>query len=719
MLVSVHGCCNGTMSNAMNNPQQPQGGAQPASGAHVAPQGAPYGSQYSNQYNNQYGNQYGNQYYAGQPRGMNEKPGNSFFQWIRESRVERTNNRVIAGVCGAIAQELGWNVTLVRVLMVVAAFIGGFGLFFYGLAWALLPDEDDHAILLEDLVHGHWNWSFIGVILCVLLSGVISIPLLAPGVYINGMGLLLSLLCMYLVIDHGRRRFAHPVMQNAQNAPNAPNTPNGDPGNGNGNGGYTGGGSGPVPPVPPVTPMPGAPAAGMPNAAPAQQATRPAPGPYRQYAQPQTPAPAQPFREAAPNEGRPMTNTTASNPVPTGIPAPRNGTAANGVPAAAAAPAAPTAQAADAYHYEYKGGTKVKTLRRKPAGAPIVLLFFGLLIASMAILSLTFNVNGDGLFGNLFGSARAAVLFIGGACLVLGIIIIALGCAGRRTGGLHPFAWTLMFLAVVAMAFGAAVGAVNSLNPYLLKQYTPIRVGESRVIDSSSANMEMLRKGIAVTGDGYTHSTLTIDLSDYAKHNKARQVTLNDGSTTTTSCPIETIPMTVTDARVDIKLPYGCSWDFNMDTDMLTTWNSVDVRGGLLATGVGPNLEERNGRAFNDQRSHVPYQSWDVMVSGHGFIISDARPDGTGITNWDGSLTDDMGRLCEGIGYDDDMNHVIGKDTDERVRKLAENGYYWPCLTGNPKAVANPELHVSPRLLRNASVTISYGGEIADSAKKH
>ncbi len=53
-----------------------------------------------------------------QPTQPAAKPEASFFRWIRESRVERTNDRVIAGVCGAIARELGWNVTLVRVLMI-------------------------------------------------------------------------------------------------------------------------------------------------------------------------------------------------------------------------------------------------------------------------------------------------------------------------------------------------------------------------------------------------------------------------------------------------------------------------------------------------------------------------------------------------------------------------------------------------------------------------
>lgn len=154
--------------------------------------------------------------------------------------MQRTNNRVIAGVCGAIAQELGWNVTLVRVLMVVLAFMGGTGVFFYGLAWALLPDESDGSILLEDLIHGHWNWSFIGVILCILLSGVLVVPFFGFHGAVNVMPILLSALAMYLVIDHGRRRFMRP------------NSMNGGIG---GNGGNTGGYGGPAP-APPMPPMP-------------------------------------------------------------------------------------------------------------------------------------------------------------------------------------------------------------------------------------------------------------------------------------------------------------------------------------------------------------------------------------------------------------------------------------------------------------------------------
>ena len=38
-------------------------------------------------------------------------------------------------------------------------------------------------------------------------------------------------------------------------------------------------------------------------------------------------------------------------------------------------------------------------------------------------------------------------------------------------------------------------------------------------------------------------------------------------------------------------------------------------------------------------------------------------------------MTGDMNELCENVGVDDDMNHAVTKNTDPRVKQLAENGY--------------------------------------------
>ena len=56
--------------------------------------------------------------------------------------VRRSDDRMIAGVCSGVADYLGVDVTLVRLVTVVGA-IFGFGslILAYVVAWALLPEE--------------------------------------------------------------------------------------------------------------------------------------------------------------------------------------------------------------------------------------------------------------------------------------------------------------------------------------------------------------------------------------------------------------------------------------------------------------------------------------------------------------------------------------------------------------------------------------------------
>jgi phage shock protein C len=49
--------------------------------------------------------------------------------------------RKIAGVCQGIANMYGWDVMLVRVLFVVAAFFGLGGLVVYVIVWLIAPEE--------------------------------------------------------------------------------------------------------------------------------------------------------------------------------------------------------------------------------------------------------------------------------------------------------------------------------------------------------------------------------------------------------------------------------------------------------------------------------------------------------------------------------------------------------------------------------------------------
>jgi phage shock protein C len=56
--------------------------------------------------------------------------------------VRRSDDRMVAGVCSGVADYLGVDVTLVRLVTVVGAILGfGSLILAYVVAWALLPEE--------------------------------------------------------------------------------------------------------------------------------------------------------------------------------------------------------------------------------------------------------------------------------------------------------------------------------------------------------------------------------------------------------------------------------------------------------------------------------------------------------------------------------------------------------------------------------------------------
>ena len=55
--------------------------------------------------------------------------------------VRSRRNRMIAGVCGGIAQSLGWDPTLVRILYVLVSVISAAfpGILVYVILWVVMP----------------------------------------------------------------------------------------------------------------------------------------------------------------------------------------------------------------------------------------------------------------------------------------------------------------------------------------------------------------------------------------------------------------------------------------------------------------------------------------------------------------------------------------------------------------------------------------------------
>lgn len=61
---------------------------------------------------------------------------------MEKKRLTRSNNRMIAGVCSGIADYFGWDVTLVRILYVLATFFTAFsGGIVYLILWIIMPER--------------------------------------------------------------------------------------------------------------------------------------------------------------------------------------------------------------------------------------------------------------------------------------------------------------------------------------------------------------------------------------------------------------------------------------------------------------------------------------------------------------------------------------------------------------------------------------------------
>ena len=631
-----------------------------------------------------------------QPTQPTAKPEASFFRWIRESRVERTNDRVIAGVCGAIARELGWNVTLVRVLMVVSVFFGGFGGLLYGIAWLLLPDELDHRILLEEIIAGQWDWAFVGVILAIVIAGGFGFGVGFDWDYgfglhwgINVMPLLLAMLVFYLLVDNGRRRFRAPVAPPAPSGTPYPPQPNA----------YTSGGA-------PVRPMP------QPSA-PAQPVTQ-------QPVMPQRPVPPQSMA-AAPNpqqQAYPQTASSAAVP-PAAQPYAQSAMPMGAAPAAQQAPAY-TAQPAAAAVPMPATSREPRRARRKGAGPMVVLLFFGLILASAGILAIVLDDR-----TTFIGEVQPLIIYVGAIVAVLGAIIVVLGCCGRRTGGLHPFVWTLMFLAACFMAVGGAWAVMDQYKNTVSRDYTRIGIGPDSVDTSLTAkDMDEITKGIAVSGQGMMRSTLDINLSDYAKANGKHTIELRDGKTKETTCPVGTIPMTVEDARVVITIPDGCSWGFDSSLHDGTV-DSFGNRYSAMTSGdpfdvLGGNGDWSNIRVTVDENStrvHIPGidvrvmddddldESIDDLTDGDG----DREPAHVFVTS-ENFRSQRMARLCDGVSVVDGKVE-FESGANSQMRQLVKDGYYWPCAVLADAAPATPELVIQPNVVIGGNITVRYASQ--------
>ena len=105
-------------------------------------------------------------------------PRNRFFESMRGSGWYRAQPRVIGGVCSGVAARTGWDMSLVRVLTVLAAFFIPVVPLAYALGWLLLPEAQDGRIHLEEALEGRFDIAVVGGI----VLGLFSLSSLIPSV---------------------------------------------------------------------------------------------------------------------------------------------------------------------------------------------------------------------------------------------------------------------------------------------------------------------------------------------------------------------------------------------------------------------------------------------------------------------------------------------------------------------------------------------------------
>ena len=65
---------------------------------------------------------------------------------VKKPGLQRSRDqRILAGVCGGIAEWLGWNVTLVRALYVIVSLASAAfpGILVYVILWVLMPEREE------------------------------------------------------------------------------------------------------------------------------------------------------------------------------------------------------------------------------------------------------------------------------------------------------------------------------------------------------------------------------------------------------------------------------------------------------------------------------------------------------------------------------------------------------------------------------------------------
>ncbi|MCL3790951.1 MULTISPECIES: PspC domain-containing protein, partial [unclassified Actinomyces] len=113
-------------------------------------------------------------------------PLRSFFASVRRTGLFRSEERWVGGVAGGLARRLDLDPVLVRCVWVVLMIFSGLGLVLYGLAWALLPEERDGRIHVEQAAGGDINAGLAGAVVAFITGCGLGERGLVPAWFVLG-----------------------------------------------------------------------------------------------------------------------------------------------------------------------------------------------------------------------------------------------------------------------------------------------------------------------------------------------------------------------------------------------------------------------------------------------------------------------------------------------------------------------------------------------------
>ena len=64
----------------------------------------------------------------------------------------KPEGRIVAGVCTGLADYLGVDVTIIRLVFAALTVFGGAGVLLYLIAWLVVPEEDKKSSIAEEFV---------------------------------------------------------------------------------------------------------------------------------------------------------------------------------------------------------------------------------------------------------------------------------------------------------------------------------------------------------------------------------------------------------------------------------------------------------------------------------------------------------------------------------------------------------------------------------------